>query len=175
MTEKNNSLKKIILEPGDIHISSGPALVWTVLGSCVAIILYSNTRHKGAVCHAQLPENTHSPKKCYDYCPLPCYKETIKTNSNKYVTCSVRFMVESLAAQGIQNNELEAYIYGGASRFDIKFNGKGVGERNVEAARTILKNLNIKIKNENTGGTGGRKVEFYTETGKIRVTINKAF
>jgi chemotaxis protein CheD len=49
-----------------------------------------------------------------------------------------------------------------------------VGERNAEAVKTILKDLNIKLIANDTGGNYGRTVELKLETGVYRIkTIDK--
>lgn len=165
--------KKVILDPGDTFISSGPAFVWTVLGSCVTVILYSSRLKISAVCHAQLPQHSDWQEKCFEFCPGPCYKNLPSSFTNKFVTCAIHYMINSLNKLGVQNSEIEASLYGGASRFGIKFKGKGIGERNIAAAKELLARLNIRIKNEDTGGTVSRRIELDAESGEAKITAIK--
>ena len=49
-----------------------------------------------------------------------------------------------------------------------------VGERNAEAVRAILKQLDIRLLADDTGGNYGRTVELKLDTGVFRVkTIDK--
>ena len=60
-----------------------------------------------------------------------------------------------------------AKIAGGAQMFAFQNNSAlvRVGDRNVEAVKKKLKELNIPIIAEDTGMNFGRTVEFYPETG----------
>lgn len=169
---ENDSKKLIILKPGDTYISTGPAKVWTVLGSCVSVILYSPSQKIGAMCHAQLPERRDKGHQCRDYCPNPCYKELPENGIYKYVTCAIRFMMEKLTSRGVSTADLEASLFGGANRFNIKITGKSVGEENQEIAKKMLSKYNIVIKNVDIGGKSSRKIEFDAGSGKISVTVN---
>jgi hypothetical protein len=48
-----------------------------------------------------------------------------------------------------------------------------IGLLNVEMARAVLQKVGIPIVNEAVGGDSGRKVYFYTETGRLRVSSLK--
>lgn len=40
------------LKPGEAIVSPNPILVSTVLGSCIAVTMYSPEKRVGAICHA---------------------------------------------------------------------------------------------------------------------------
>jgi len=44
-----------------------------------------------------------------------------------------------------------------------------VGQRNVEAAKIVLKDLGIPVVSEDTGGTYGRTIEFFSEDGRLMI------
>lgn len=164
------AVKKVILDPGGTFISSGPAFVWTVLGSCVSIVLYCPRLKISAICHAQLPTHSDYLEKCDNGCPDSCYKDLPLSYTNKFVTCAFQHMIKSLNRQGVLTGEIVASLYGGASRFGLKFRGKGIGERNVAVARQLLAKAKLKIKHEDTGGSVSRRLELDAESGVIKVT-----
>ena len=55
--------QKIFLQPGEVVISTAPQNVWTVLGSCISIVLYSRRLKVSAICHAKLPEQKKNTEK----------------------------------------------------------------------------------------------------------------
>ena len=50
-----------------------------------------------------------------------------------------------------------------------------IGQRNVDIAKQVLNQYNIKIIVENTGGTVGRKLRYDTATGQVMMKfLNKS-
>jgi len=62
-------------------------------------------------------------------------------------------------------------MFGGAHMFSFinTDSALNVGQKNIDMARAIMKNLNLKIIVEEVGGTFGRTIELDTETGKVLV------
>jgi len=150
---------KIFLKSGEAYFSDRPAVVTTVLGSCVAITMFSPSRKIGAICHGILPrqEEYSSKNRMYEGC-------------FKYIDCAVQRMARKYDAKGITRSEVEVKIFGGAEQFLP--DGKGVscisvGSKNVEQARLSLGIEGFKIIACDTGGPLGRKMAFYTHTGDV--------
>ena len=104
-------------------VAKKPLAISTVLGSCVSIILFSKINKISAMSHAQLPAPNPKTLSCSTNCPRNCKENAeITTNPNKYVTCTVRFMVEALNKHGVFTSELIASVYGGSNLFDADDN-----------------------------------------------------
>jgi len=159
------------LDIGRVIVFTQNTPIWTILGSCVGVVLYSPRTQKGAFCHAQLPEKEYKSKLCSDSCVHPCFKDLPENNEFKYVTCSIEYMFHQLSKMGIKNTEIKVLIFGGSDLFKFTFNEISVGTRNLDTARKVLKNLNLQISQEDVGGHYGRKITFYPETGKAVVKI----
>ena len=97
---------KIYLYPGDVYISGESKVVWTVLGSCIAIVLYNPRLSISAIAHAQLPEKPDKKKVCIDSCPNPCFHELPDTNEFKFVTCAITYMFAKFHSLGIKIRNL---------------------------------------------------------------------
>ena len=70
--------KPVYLEPGDFYIGRRPAVVQTVLGSCVAITMHSPQLRYGAICHALLPTGSgHSAGDHVDEAVVIIYKKML--------------------------------------------------------------------------------------------------
>jgi chemotaxis protein CheD len=46
----------IFLKPGALYISEKPAIVSTILGSCIAVTIFNKRLKVGGICHALLPK-----------------------------------------------------------------------------------------------------------------------
>jgi len=125
-------------------------VVSTVLGSCIAVSLFSPRLAVGAICHALLPNG-----RC-------------EGGFFKYVDGSILFMLERLERLGINHDEIEAKLFGGADMFGVESRpARSVGRQNLLAARDFLATKGIGLAASDVGGRQGRKLLFYPHTGEI--------
>lgn len=149
------------LNPGHIIITSGKTPVITILGSCVAITVYSAENKTGAMCHAVLPE--HRDKK------------NIITNSPpvspdpEYVDYAYYFIREKFRQKGINFKISRLMLFGGGDVINTIALGKkaSIGLQNITMVKKIIHNEGLSLHAEDTGGKKGRKIIFYPSTGKV--------
>ncbi len=143
------------LKPGEIKFSRKPDLIVTVLGSCVAIVLYSKVHRVGAMCHGVMPTMKQ--------------EETVE-NRFKYVDQSFLYMVKYFQKMGIDIKELEVKVFGGSETLRIpnrKSRLTSVGKSNVHVAFNLIEKTKMNLTAFDVGGHTGRKIYFYTETGEV--------
>jgi chemotaxis protein CheD len=153
-------LPVIHLKTGQIYIGDKPALIVTVLGSCVSVTMFNNRLRMAAMCHGSLP-------KCdkYQYVSTDNY-----TDSFKYVDFSINYMVDKLSNYGIKPGEIEVKLFGGADMFSFGYvtgDKLSVGKQNVQVALNTIEEKKLTLLISDTGGTRGRKIFFYTHTGEV--------
>jgi len=158
---------KIFLNPGDIYIADNPATVWTVLGSCLGIVFYSRRLKIGALAHAQLPAESHAELQCRDNCMVICLNDTLSTNPFKYVSCSIRYMVDYFGQLGVFAHEIDVKLFGGAHVLPGIPMAKTVGRMNIEAAHAIIAKFRLNLLSEHVGGDRGRVLYFDSATGDV--------
>ncbi len=110
-----NQHNRIDLKIGEVYIAKAPEIIWTVLGSCVAVVLYNQRLKIGAICHAQLPAQKHKGFKCSDACPVKCLTHVPESKEFKYVTCSIRYLLKKLSELGISKSDTIVKLFGGAN------------------------------------------------------------
>jgi chemotaxis protein CheD len=143
-------LFKYHLQPGFIFTSLEPALVTTIVGTCVAVCLYDRRLRCGGVNHYFFPKTPRGGK-----------------NTPKYGNVAIPALVRMMLSQGCRVRDMEAQIFGGGRR--SMSDPGSVGGGNVKMARKILKKLKIPIVSEDTGGVKGRRVLFHTCTNEAIV------
>ncbi len=143
-------LKEIYLYPGQIYAETDPALVTTVLGSCVSVCLFDKVEKIGAINHFMLP--------LWNGDGLP---------SPKYGNIAIPKLIEKMILNGCRRNNLVAKIFGGASVLNSSSGLMGVGERNISLAKDMLKMEGIQIVAASLGENYGRKIIFNTLTGEV--------
>jgi chemotaxis protein CheD len=154
MHSRDPDLTFIYLKPGEIHATQKPALVKTILGSCVSAVLFNRRFSIGAICHALLPSGD---------CRLEGFK---------YLDCAMYWMLEWFDTQGIPRSEIEVKLFGGAdvlSPGNMCYRGETIGRKNIQKALEIVERESLNLIAHDVGGRRGRKISFYTHTGQIHV------
>ncbi len=122
-------------------------MVTTVLGSCVAVCLFDETKKIGGINHYMLP-----------------FWNGKELASPKYGNIAIESLVKKIERLGCKRENLVAKVFGGANQLDHKI---GVGQRNIKIAEELLADLKIKIVAKSLGGHQGRKLNFNTSTGEV--------
>lgn len=142
----------------DLQISNQPSAVIVTrgLGSCLGITFYDPVKKFGAMAHAMLPDST---------------KARITANPHRFVNSCITEMVQEFEKRGCPRNRIVAKMFGGAHMFSFINTDSvlNVGQKNIDMALSLLKELGIKISGQETGGTFGRTIEFRIDTGIVLV------
>lgn len=145
--------KKFYLHPGRLFVSTEPATVTTILGSCVAVCLWVESRGIGGLNHYLLPDG-----------------EGIGAATDRFAPLALRRLLDELIELGARKENLKAKVFGGACVLEaFQEDRNDLGSQNVEAARHFLEVESIPIIVEDVGGRAGRKLVFHTEDGSAWV------
>ena len=146
----------------DYKVGRNPdSLISYGLGSCVGIALYDPLSKIGGLAHIMLPDSTQARSA---------------ENPAKFADTALPLMLDEIIRMGALKSRITAKIAGGAQMFafanatDIM----RVGVRNAEAVKRVLRELDIRLLAEDTGGNYGRTVQIDLDTGAYKVkTIDK--
>ena len=128
------------------------------LGSCVGVTLYDERKKIGGMVHVMLPSTELAKGKDF--------------NRSKFADSAIPDLLDQMLRSGAEQRRLVAKLAGGAKMFTL---GGGadtllkIGERNTAACKEALAALRIPILAEDTGGSWGRTVELFAETGILEV------
>lgn len=143
----DDQVQQVFLVPGDLYCSASPAVVTTVLGSCVSVCLWDSGRRVGGINHFI----------------LPCSREGDRTP--RYGDVAVDRLVDAMANHGSRSGDLVAKAFGGANVLPFSPVRDTVGEQNVQLAIERLRHHAIPIAARRTGGEVGLLVRFHTDSG----------
>ena len=150
-------INKIKVGMADLNVTKSPNILTTLgLGSCVGITLYDKVTGIGGLAHIMLPSS-----------------KEIKNNQNKakFADSGIQELIDMMIKIGANKSSIVAKIAGGSQMFN--FNSSNdilkIGERNVKATKEKLKELNIKIVSEDTGGNYGRTIELNSIDGSLYI------
>lgn len=141
----------------DLNVCASPDGITTLgLGSCVGVVIYDPALKICGMVHVMLPDSA-----------------SVRNNSNvaKFADSGIKELVRRLESKGMSRRNMKSKIAGGAQMFafDSKSEMMRIGERNVEACKKMLRELQIPILAEDTGLNYGRTVTFYPETSEFEI------
>lgn len=136
-----------------IGSAENPAVLRTILGSCVGICIYDRSKKIGGMAHILLPKNNG------------------KGNDEKYADTAIPMLVQKMLKQGCSKEFMTAKIAGGSSMFKFKSSTSlsNIGDNNVISTREALKATGITVVAEDIGGNVGRVLDFFLEDGRMKV------
>jgi len=156
MIPGGNELPRVHLGVSEVHIARTPALIDTVLGSCIAAVFWSPRLRIGGMCHGALPR-----------CPDPPAADCVR--NLRYVDFAIHYLAGRFRAFGVSTAEVKVRLFGGADMLKViaPRAAASVGRQNCEAAIEALEAAGITPVTTDLGGLQGRVVYFKTDTGQV--------
>ena len=144
--------KKVVsIGPGDYYVAEEDLIIQTVLGSCIAVCLFTDNSIISGMNHFMLPGGS----------------DTDKMDSLRYGNYSMEMLINSLLKLGIKKKELKAKVFGGGNIIDFKSSKNTVGENNIDFIFDFLKKEDIPVITKHVGGDSARKVLFFSVDKKV--------
>jgi chemotaxis protein CheD len=158
MPEFNGQLPEIHVLPGESHLALQPAILCTVLGSCVGITFFIPRLGVGALCHPMLP-----------HCPAAQLSRRNAFANRRYVDFTIRDMAQQLDALGAVRTETQVKLFGGGDVLPIGNMSwrQTVGRQNSAMATHVLDEERFTVFVSKLGGTSGVHIQFDTQSGEV--------
>lgn len=155
---ENRTFKKqeIIIHPGDYYCSNEDIVISTILGSCISVVLYDETKKQGGLNHFLLPQ-----------IGLSSTASVMENKSSRYGITAMEVLINDLMKLGSSKSNLMAKVFGGAAMFGPSNQEFGVGSLNIKFAFQFLEKEGIRILSSDTGQDVGRKIFFFPKTGQV--------
>lgn len=140
------------LHPGEVYVSGRGGIVSTILGSCVAVLLFDAHARVGGVNHFLLPLWASG------------------TCATRFGNVAMATLLDDLLRAGLDRSRAQAKIFGGASILPgLRRDERHLGEKNVDVARAFLAEQRIPVAASDVLGDRGRKVVFRLGDGSVWV------
>jgi chemotaxis protein CheD len=140
------------LYPAALFAHKEPHIVNTILGSCVSVCLYDSKLKIGGINHFMLPHWNGQ-----------------ELASPKYGNIAIEKLLDKMLEMGSQHKYLIAKVFGGGEVIQVKNYNFNVGLRNIELATGMLGKMHIPIVASSLGGKEGRKIQFNTFEGSVKM------
>ncbi len=157
MSTKPSSSETAQLPPsirmGELRIGNGEQPLKTLLGSCIGLALYHRRTVIGGLAHIVLPNS-----------------QGRSGPPGKYVDTAIPALIRDIEVAGGITQGLNAKVAGGANMLASQA-ALTIGDQNLDTIRRMLGELSIPIVAEHCGGTQGRRMTFYPNTGRVTIDI----
>lgn len=140
-------------------IKDSGMLVTFGLGSCIGIALYDQRSKVGGLAHILLNDSEKFKRP-----------SVTTVNQAKFANTAIPCLIEKMTALGGKKENMVAKIAGGASLFNFKSESGSVGDKNIEAVREGLNKAGIRITSEDVGGSCGRTMRLFVDSGEVTIT-----
>jgi chemotaxis protein CheD len=147
---------EVVVGIADFAVAGGDAVLVTAgLGSCVAVVLHDATTGIAGLAHILLPSAGRGPPSIHPA---------------RYADSGIPLLVDEMRRRGARGDRIVARLAGGARMFTaLLSSGINMGQRNVDATRSVLYRVGIPIVAQDVGGEHGRSVRVVAATGVMTI------
>lgn len=147
--EGANGRRQYGIHIGGVVASRAPAIVRTVLGSCIAVCLRDPLARVGGANHFMLPVGMDGD------------------NSARFGVHAMELLINDCMKMGAERARLEAKVFGGAHVLRMRESDGNVPQSNIRFAEEFLGTENIPVIARDLGGYAAREIYFFTDTGRL--------
>lgn len=154
--------KHFCIHIGGYMASREPAVIQTLLGSCVSCCLYDPVRRIGGMNHILLPGEAD----------MRVFNEPARCGIH-----AMELLINEIMKLGGTRASLVGKVFGGAHMLPTISPENGMGRRNISFCFNFLKNEQIRVASYDVGGVNARKIFFHTDSGDVflrRIPSSKA-
>lgn len=145
-------MQRVVIGPGEFHVSSQPAIISTLLGSCVAACLYDPVQRIMGMNHFLLA--FRDPL-------LP--KIIMESDAGRYGLHAMELLINDMLRRGAHKLNLKAKVFGGGNVLLLRQSSgvaQNVGDTNARFIQEFLRKEGIPVIASSLGGNIGRKIHF---------------
>jgi chemotaxis protein CheD len=156
--DPTNDIVAAKISPGEFYVTDRNELITTVLGSCISACIRDSATGIGGMNHFMLPETTKSRLTSYD--------EIVLGNAARYGNFAMENLINFILKNGGKRKNLEVKLFGGAKVIPAMGD---VGDRNIQFILNYVDAEGLAVLAQDLGDIYPRKVNFYPQTGKVRM------
>ena len=145
--------------PGECYVSTLDEVIHTVLGSCISVCIRDRKLGVGGMNHFMLPvqEGERGITRQNSINPALCYGNW-----------AMEFLINAILKQGGRRENFEVKMFGGG-RVLTGMTNIDIGARNIEFARSYLREEKFTLASEDVGDICPRKVVYFPKTGAVKL------
>jgi len=142
----------VVLGMGEVYATREPAVIQTVLGSCIAVCLRDPKRRVAGMNHFMLPARLD--------------RDTAH-GSTYYGAYAMDRLINELMKLGAVRTRLQAKVFGAADLLGLDNGARSIPTQNAAFILSYLQTDEIPLLAYDLGGTLPRAIHFFTDTGRV--------
>jgi chemotaxis protein CheD len=148
-------VEEVLLQPGQFHFGGPATRIRTLLGSCVAMVLWHPRRRIGGMCHYLLPAGGRGGSR----------------PDGRYGEDAMALFRAAARQHGTGLEEYQCKLFGGGNMFGAPVPARlDVARQNVAAALRLVREHRLRLVAQSLGHSGHRKVVFEVWSGVVWVS-----
>ncbi len=150
--DKRGKRERVIIDPGEFHVSNNNVVISTLLGSCVSVCLYDPFAKIIGMNHFLLSNRRYARD-------MP----TCESEAGRYGIHAMEMIINEMLKRGAKRKNLHAKAFGGGMVLKPSAEAGNffcVGDVNCRFVREFLRNDGIRLVTEDLGGEDGRVIHF---------------
>ena len=144
--------------PGEFYVTMSGELITTVLGSCVSACIRDTKTGIGGMNHFMLPIDISRDSRSWNNTPV--------NSQTRNGNIAMERLINVILAGGGNRRNLEIKLFGGGKVLQIDTD---IGGKNIEFVKRYLDTEGLNIAAEDVGGNRPRKIQYFPNTGRVRV------
>jgi len=151
--DKHNEHFTAKILPGEFYVTKLDEMITTVLGSCIAVCAFDPCSGLGGMNHFMLPNSGGE-------------STDILSKSFRFGDVAMERMINEMIKAGANVHQIVFKAFGGGV---MLANMTDIGGKNIEFLHKFMQMEGLKLTASDLGGPHPRKVNFYVDTGRIRM------
>lgn len=145
-----------IIHPGEYYVTGLDEMIGTLLGSCVAVVLWDDEKKIGGMNHFMLPGRISE-------------NDIFKDRTARYGITAINELMKSMVDNGALRKNITAKIFGGGHVLenDLMETSVTIPMDNIRLARVMMEIEDVPIIKSDVGEHYTRKLLFDVHSGKV--------
>ncbi len=157
--DKANDTYTAKILPGEYYVTTKGEMITTVLGSCISACIRDTQTGIGGMNHFMLPIDKREKRDS---------KEKDFGVASRYGDFAMEMLINAILKEGGKRKNLEVKLFGGGKVVSTIYS-TDIGQQNIEFAHEYLEYESLKVIAEDTGDIYPRKINYFSESGKVRL------
>ncbi|WP_271408701.1 chemotaxis protein CheD [Pseudomonas sp. Q1-7] len=151
-------ISRRFLNPGELHFGKGEVAVETLLGPCIAIVLWYPGARLGGMCHFQLP----GTRRVFEHS---------RDLDGRYGSDAWIWLKQQARVHALKLSEAEVKLFGGARSLagSAAKPCSDIGRQNIQFVERLMKDAGVRVVGRDLGGEGCRYIRFDLASGEVWV------
>ncbi len=147
-----------VIHPGEWHVSDRDEMIYTILGSCVAVCLHDPVTRVSGMNHFMLPGHISD-------------SDISRERTARYGITAMKELLQNLERLGADRSTMKAMIFGGGSMLDDRRGhtrkDDAIPCQNVRIAKLFIEMEDIALEQTDTGGAYSRRIIMDVRSGRL--------